>query len=133
MSSKATGQSTNYTLKLIEEAGIAVFHWCGPMTVQDQRQVRPQLFQFCRDHGVSKLIVDGRDQQEGTTIVDAFHFAEEVPREMQGIRIAVVHREDDVALQLIETVASNRGMLTRPFLRFEDAQAWLESLDSTTE
>ncbi len=121
--------SQPYTLQMMDGSDIAVFHWIGTMDNDDRHRVIPRIVQFCQDHQVDKLIVDGRDQQSGTSIVEAFDFASKVPAELRGIRVAVIHREDDVELQLMETVASNRGLLTRPFLKFDHARAWLESLD----
>ncbi|MDJ0910473.1 MAG: hypothetical protein QNI99_14845 [Woeseiaceae bacterium] len=84
---------------------------------------------FCEERGVRCVIIDGREQQSETGIVDAYEFGAEVPVEMQGLTLAVVHRPDDEALKFIETVANNRGSRTRAFQDFEAARAWLESLD----
>ena len=85
---------------------------------------------FCKKHHIDKIIVDGRDQESMTDVLDSFEFGRNVPSEMSGLTIAVVRREDDESLQLIETVAFNRGSDTRAFLSIDEARAWLESLEA---
>ena len=89
------------------------------------------MVQFCEAHGVRDLIIDGRDQFSETDILDSYDFGSEVPVELRGLRIAVVHRSDDDSLRFIETVAFNRGAMTRAFLDLDEARRWLESLDES--
>jgi len=130
MSTDQGNKEATYTLDILPDSQIALFHWSGPITLTDREQNRRIMAEFCKRHGVRNIIVDGRDQVSKTGIFDSFYFAQGVPREMHGLRIAVVHRSDDEALPFIEMVASNRGSHTRAFLNFDEARAWLESLDA---
>lgn len=118
-----------YSLALIPDTEIALFHWSGPITLADRRENTRRMAQFCESHGVRRLIIDGRDQLSKTGTIDSFAFGKEVPSEMRGLIVAVVHRSDDKSLRFIETVASNRGSFTRSFLTIEEARAWLETFD----
>ncbi len=98
------------------------------MTLADRVQCRQQMVEFCNVQSVDNLLIDGREQQSRTDIVDSYEFAKDVPREMHGLNIAFVHRPDDESLRFIETVAFNRGANTRAFTDYDAALRWLESL-----
>ena len=122
-------KDSRYTLSIIPDSSIALFRWTGPITLQDRNENRRRMVEFCKEKGVHRLIVDGREQESKTDIVDSYEFAKDVPMEMRGLTIAVVHRTDDESLPFIETVAFNRGSGTRAFLSFDEARTWLSSLD----
>ena len=119
--------AASYTIDLIPGTRIALFHWVGPITLQDRRNNRDVITSFCREHQVRDVIIDGRDQESKTTTMESFSFGSEVPAGFRGLRLAVVHRPDDDSLQFIEAVAGNRGSATRAFLDIAEAQAWLET------
>ncbi|MGI9515962.1 MAG: hypothetical protein ACR2NP_02855 [Pirellulaceae bacterium] len=77
---------------------------------------------------MSKVIVDGRDQMPETGTLDSFNLGKEVPHELRGLQIAVVHRPEDRSLPFIAMVANNRGSQASSFVDFDGAQRWLESL-----
>ena len=126
-------KDARFTLSIIPDSNIALFHWSGPITFQDRMENRRRMVDFCKARGVHRLIVDGREQESKTDIVDSYEFAKDVPLEMRGLTIAVVHRADDESLPFIETVAFNRGSGTRAFLDFDEARTWLSSLDEPRE
>lgn len=132
MSSKEHEESS-YTLEVIPGSRIALFHWSGPITLEDRRQNVQKMVEFCKANEVRNLIVDGRDQLSETDTLESFQFADEVvPDEMKGLRIAVIYRSDDDSLSFIETVAHNRGARTKAFQGINEARAWLESFDEPT-
>jgi hypothetical protein len=112
---------------MIPGTDIAVFHWVGPITLEDRQQNAKRCVEFCASRNVRRIIIDGRDQVSETDIMDSFGFAKDVPTEMAGLRMAVVYRPEDKALKFIETVAFNRGARTRSFVDFDAAKAWLAS------
>ena len=126
-------EKSSYSIDLIPGTRIALFHWVGPITLQDRRNNRDVITEFCRQHQVSDVIIDGRDQESRTTTMESFNFGSEVPAGFRGLRLAVVYRPDDDSLQFIEAVAGNRGSATRAFLDIAEAQAWLESTASSAE
>ena len=121
--------AASYDLDILQGTDIAVFRWVGPITLEDRRQNTHRMREFCEQRGLRRVIIDGREQQSETDIVDSYEFGAAVPTEMPGLTLAVVHRPDDESLKFIETVAYNRGSRTRAFQDFEAARAWLESLD----
>ena len=122
-------EDSHYSLELIPESDIVLFHWRGPITLEDRRHNVKRMVGFCHEHGIRNLIIDGRDHISKTGTLDAFEFGTEVPIDMKGLRIAVVCRPDDVTLKFIETVAHNRGAVTNNFASIELAKYWLESFD----
>lgn len=125
----ADDKAGSYVLELIPGTRIALFRWSGPISLDDRRANMKILTDFCQEQEVRSLIVDGRFQVSETGTLDSFVFGKEVPTEMKGLRIAVVHRSDDDALPFIETVAKNRGSVTDAFLNLDEARAWLEEME----
>ena len=118
---------SSYTIDMIPGTQIALFHWIGPITLDDRRNNVDIITRFCRLNGVNDVIIDGRDQESKTSTMESFNFGSEVPAGFRGLRLAVVHRPDDDSLQFIEAVAGNRGSATKAFLDIDEARAWLES------
>ncbi len=116
-----------YTLDVLPGSRIARFHWCGPIRTEDRHKNVRRMVKFCREHDIRCLLIDGRDQEPLSGTVDDFDFAKDVPLNMQGLSIAVVHRPDDAVLPFIETVAFNRGGNTRSFEETGPALEWLET------
>jgi hypothetical protein len=127
MSSANTGKKATYTIGVIPNTDIALFHWVGPISANDRVRNLHMMSGFCKEQGVSKLIIDGRDQQPQTGPIESFDFGTMVPSAFQGLNVAVVHRPDDETLKFIETVAFNRGSGTRAFVDIHRARSWLES------
>ncbi len=123
-------EEANYTLEVMPGGKIARFHWRGPITTRDRQNNVRRMVEFCRDRHIQCLLIDGRDQEPVARIVDDFDFGSSVPRQMRGLRIAVVHRPDDEALPFIETVAFNRGGNTQSFVDTKAALKWLEPFTS---
>ena len=122
-------EESHYTLEIIPGSDIVLFHWYGPIKLEDRRHNVKRMVGFCHEHGIKNLIIDGRDQVSKTSTLDAYEFGTQVPIDMKGLRIGVVCRPDDVTLKFIETVAHNRGAITNNFASVELARHWLESFD----
>ena len=126
-------EKPSYTIERIPGTNIALFHWTGPITLEDRRNNRDVITEYCRQHHIKDVIIYGRDQESRTNTMESFNFGSEVPAGFRGLRLAVVHRPDDDSLQFIEAVAGNRGSATRAFLDIAEAQAWLESTASNAD
>ena len=122
-------EKPSYTIALIPGTRIALFHWVGPITLDDRRTNRDVIVNFCEEHGINDVIIDGRDQESKTSVMESFNFGTEVPAGFRGLRLAVVHRPDDESLQFIEAVAGNRGSSTKSFVTVDEARTWLEAAD----
>jgi len=116
-----------YTLSVIPGTRIAIFHWAGPITLEDRERNRKEILEFCQKEGVRSVLIDGRDQVSKTGTLESFLFAEEAPQVMRGFRIAIVHRPDDDSLPFQATVAANRALTVNAFLNIDEARAWLEA------
>ena len=128
MQNGAAKQHPNYTLSVLPGTDIGVFHWVGPITLEDRVKNLDRMVSFCNERRLKKIIIDGRDQISQTDTIDAYTFGKQVPKALRGLRVAVVHRPDDDTLEFIETVAFNRGAGTRAFHDFGQAQVWLEAI-----
>ena len=85
-----------------------------------------RMTEFCQENGLSRLLIDGRDQVNKTGVMDSMAFGASVPDAFRGLNVAVVHRPDDETLSFIEAVAFNRGSGTKAFTDYDEAVAWLE-------
>ena len=101
---KASVEPT-FTIDLIENSDIALFHWKGPITLEDRQKNLQRMVEFCRTKGVRKILIDGRDQESETSVLESFSFGSEVPRAFSGLNAAVVHRGDDDSLKFIRCCA----------------------------
>ena len=128
MSEESGKSEADYTLAVLPGTDIAVFHWKGPITMEDRVRNLQRMTGFCQEHRLTKLVIDGRDQENETDLLDSFTFGSKVPMAFRGLHVAVVHRPDDEALKFIETVAFNRGSGTRAFTTMDEAVSWLESM-----
>ena len=121
----------NYELKIIPDTRIAYFCWSGPITLEDRKEGRERIVQFCRENSIIQVIVDTREQINKARTMQMFEFAADLPEVMRGFHIAIVWQPDDKETRFVETVAANRGAIIRTFLTLEDAQRWLESKQPT--
>lgn len=128
MTSGMGDKKATYTINLIPNTDIALFHWVGPIAVQDRFKNLDVMADFCRERGLRKLIIDGRDQVSRSAEIDSFDFGAAVPTAFSGLNVAVVHRPDDDTLKFIETVAFNRGSGTKAFVDIHQARSWLEAI-----
>lgn len=122
------GDDATYTIDLVPNTDIALFHWVGPITVQDRFRNLEVMADFCRERSLRKLIIDGRDQMSRSGEIESFDFGVAVSTAFRGLNVAVVHRPDDDTLKFIETVAFNRGSGTKAFIDIHQARSWLEAI-----
>jgi len=121
----------SYELKVIPNTRIALFCRSGPITLEDRKKHVEVMAQFCREHDISQLIVDTRQQASEMTTTEMYDLGAVIPELMRGIHIAVVCQPSDRATQYGETVAANRGADSRSFHTIEGAKAWLAEKEVT--
>ena len=83
----------------------------------------------CQKTGFKKVLIE-EDIEENVSMSDMYRFCAEIPNlGFFGIRVAFVDRHHDQQQlnQFGETVATNRGLLSRVFNNFEDGERWLLS------
>jgi hypothetical protein len=93
------------------------------------KQYWQEIADECKKTGVKKVLIE-EDLRENVSMPDMYQFASEIPQlGFFGIRVAFVDRQPDQQQlnQFGETVATNRGLLSRVFDNFEDGEKWLLS------
>ena len=127
MTDDTSSTDIHVTLTQLPGTDIGLFHWAGPITAEDRARNLRQMSEYCKANNLSKLLIDGREQDNRTGVMDSYSFGASVPDAFRGLNVAVVHRPDDETLLFIETVAFNRGSGTKAFTDYDEAVAWLES------
>lgn len=84
----------------------------------------------CQKTGYKKVLID-EDISANVSITEIYEFASEIPKMgFQGIRVAFFdryHLEQQEINSFGETVATNRGLFSRIFTDFDEAEKWLLS------
>ena len=125
---RVAGESTvSYDLTIMPETQIGLFCWSGPITVEDRKKNLDRIATFCEENGLTRLIVDTRQQVNRTSTMQMFDFSAMVSKVMGGVRIAIVRHTTDAETQFGEDVAANRGACSRSFSTVEEAQDWLNT------
>lgn len=123
-----------YEISLDDHHGIVEIRFLKPIPHSDHVEARKEVLELCRAHNIHKILVDAR-RLTGTittkpTTVELFDFgvswadlARRTPILLAGVL------PQDTATQdwwrFGETVAVNRGLITRAFDDFDKAVAWL--------
>lgn len=101
----------------------------GRASVQDHYGARDEALRLCREHGVSRLLIDARElDTEGLSTAGCYAFGEALARETPFVRLAHVlppggrARKD---VQFTATVEHNRGRPSEVFDTLEEALRWL--------
>ena len=118
-----------YELKVIPNTQIASFCWSGLVTLKERKKNVKIMAQFCRENGISQLIVDTRQQLSDTLTIDMYDFGAAIPKVMRGIQVAVVCRPSDKDTQFGETVAADRGAESHLVYSIEEAMNWLAAVE----
>jgi len=117
-----------YELKVIPNTQIASFCWSGLVTLKERKKNVKIMAQFCRENGISQLIVDTRRQISDTSTTDMYDFGTSIPKVMRGIQIAVVCRPSDKDTRFGEQVAADRGVESHLVYSIEEAMSWLAAI-----
>jgi hypothetical protein len=100
---------------------------------KDSYEISKQYWQEvadeCQKSGIKKVLIE-EDLKENVSMPEMYRFASEIPGlGFFGIRVAFVDRQQDQQQlnQFGETVATNRGLFSRVFNNFAEAEKWLLS------
>lgn len=116
-----------YEISLPEEGGFALVKWRGAATPAEIERSGVEVIDLAAKEGLSRVLVDVVDISNRLSVTDLFlstvaHSRLGPPRP----RAALLGRTDQQReLNLIETVAFNRGMPIKAFTDADDAMAWL--------
>lgn len=118
-------------LTIIAGTRIALFRSIGPIKFENRMKNIERIARFCNRNNIKHLIVDISQQISDAGTTQMFELGRSVPVVLKGIKIAIVCQASDGETQFGETVAANRGALSRSFTNIEEAQRWLEGKDVT--
>lgn len=93
------------------------------------RQYWQEIADECNKSGIKKVLIE-EDIEENISMPDMYRFASEIPElGFHGVRVAFVDRQESQHQlnQFGETVATNRGLVSRVFTSFAEAEKWLLS------
>jgi hypothetical protein len=93
------------------------------------RQYWQEIADECNKSGIRKVLIE-EDIKENISMSDMYRFASEIPElGFHGVRVAFVDRQESQHQlnQFGETVATNRGLVSRVFNNFAEAEKWLLS------
>ena len=100
---------------------------------KDSYEISKQYWQEiaaeCQKAGIKKVLIE-EDIAQNVSMSDMYQFCSEIPQlGFFGIRVAFVDRQQEQQRlnQFGETVATNRGLLSRVFNNCEDGEKWLLS------
>lgn len=121
-----------YEITVDEGRGIVEIRLFHEMAHAAHVTAKSELLESCRARGIRKILLDATDLTGKPTVTDLFEFgASWADIAKQGpIVLAGVPPTDAAAREwwrIGETVAINRGLVTRTFDNLENARAWLET------
>ena len=93
------------------------------------RQYWQEIADECKKSGIKKVLIE-EDLKENVSMSEMYRLASELPQlGFFGIRVAFVDLQDEQHQlnQFGETVATNRGLFSRVFNNFAEAEKWLLS------
>ena len=93
------------------------------------RQYWKEIADECNKSGIKKVLIE-EDITENISMPDMYRFASEIPDlGFHGVRVAFFdrHETQHQLNQFGETVATNRGLVSRVFNNFAEAEKWLLS------
>ena len=121
-------RKTNYVLNILPDTQIAFFCWRGPIRIEDRKENRRRVIEFCLENGITKVLIDARYQSNRASTMEMYDFGVSSSRLLRGMKVAIVRDQLDTEYKFAEDVAANRGACTRCFLTVEDARRWLEEV-----
>ncbi len=128
----------SYQLTIDEKAGYLHFRVTGPNTPDTVRGYLADIYYACAQRNTPAILVEENLSGRGLGLFDIFEVASEGSEKTWPYirRIAYVdlnpeHSQAD--MKFAETVAVNRGLNVRVFATVQDAQAWLEGSEPSSE
>jgi len=122
--------SKSYELSFEHRPQYLYAYVCGE---HDSYEISKQYWQEvadeCKKTDYKKVLID-EDISANVSITEIYEFASEIPKMgFQGIRVAFFDRypEQQKINSFGETVATNRGLFSRIFTNFDEAEKWLLS------
>lgn len=115
----------------IHEEDIVFIRFYEVSTLEENIKARDAVIQMCRDSGINLILADWRDAKADATISkkDLYDFGSSWQPNM-SYRIATVVSVDEKTrhdIEFADTVAYNRGLISKIFQNVDEAIDWLRS------
>jgi len=102
-------------------------HAAGDFDHQAARLGMSNVIKACAEHGLSRILVDGRGITTLVSIADRFDLASQLTAESKGsVRMAVVVAAANMFTKTIEDTANNRGTQLRTTDSMKEALEFLQ-------
>ena len=125
-----------YQTTIDDPHGVVEIRFSEAIRPEEHLKARNELLQICRDRNIRKILVDARQLEirGETSTMTLFDFGAswaDLTRDMPVLLAGVLPRDTHTQKELMfgDTVAFNRGFVTRAFDDIEDARVWLRSTD----
>lgn len=121
-----------YELSIDDRHRIVEIRFSEKTEHSEHLKARDEILEICRVRDIHNILVDGRELIIGTcsSIMELFEFGVSWAEKARGrsLLLAGVFPKDPTTRQQVtfgDTVASNRGFVSRTFQDIEEARAWL--------
>ena len=120
-----------YEISIDDRHGIVEIRLSGAVPHGNHLEAREALLELCRVRNLHKILVDARELVlRHPSVMDLFDFGTSWPEKARGrfLLLAGVFPSDPATREQVtfgDTVAANRGFVSRAFNDIEEARAWL--------
>jgi len=125
-----------YETKVDDLHGVVEIHFFESVRHEEHVKAREDLLEACRSREIRKILVDARELaiRDETSTMELFDFGVswvELTRRMPILLAGVLPRDQHTQKELMfgDTVAFNRGFVTRAFEDIEEARRWLRNTE----
>ena len=118
----------SYKIETLIDQGIVAVSFIGENDINDFRSAREVVAQELKKNALKKILVDGTLCENKMSIFEDFEFTKKHADYFPvGTSIAIVDRPEEIErLNVVETVALNRGTNKSIFTNKSDAKDWLK-------
>jgi hypothetical protein len=123
-----------YLLSVDARLGIVEIRLSNSLTHSEHVEARQELLEVCRARNIHKILVDARElvTRVPPSVMELFDFGVSWADQARGADLVVagvLPRDDSTRLDVMfgDTVAVNRGLVSRTFDDIDEARTWLRS------
>ena len=117
-----------FTIGIQPDGGLIEITFTGKVNYEQMVETRQEIWNIVSEDGNRTALIDLRDIIWDISASQTFEFASTI-KHPQGMRIALVCKENDKTPRFLETVAKNRGSNVVLYSDYADAKRDLETYD----
>lgn len=125
-----------YEISVDDRDGIVGIRFLKTIPYDGHLKARDEVLEICRVRNIRKILVDARELviRARPSVMDLFDFGVSWAEKTIGMSLSiagVLPRDPTTRQQVMfgDTVAFNRGVVTRAFDDIEEAKAWLRGAE----